>query len=773
MIMLKQSTSVVINFGPAVSKTDAVTLQTGLVSALDNATTGIMLSKNGGTLAVRHATVTASAYDAYGFYKVTLDTTDTGTLGILLVTYQDATTLLPVWMYFAVVPANVYDCVINGTDNLDVNVQEWNDAAVASPATAGIPDVNVKNINNVAATSVTTINANLGTTQPVNFTSTGASALVKSDTVDIAGAAVSTSTAQVGVNVVSYASGEAPLQPTVAGRTLDVTATGEAGIDWANIGAPTTTVNLSGTTVKTATDIAAVLPAVAAGAANGLIINGANTGPLSVSGGVTFSNSGGSAFVCSSSGGNGQGISASGNGSGNGMLCAGGATGHGIDAKGGASNGNGMLIEAQASGSEGLAAIGGADGPGIAGYGGPGTGADPIYNSGIAAYGGTGASSNGLSATKGTTGSGVDLKATNITTAIANVQSDTDDIQTRLPAALVGGRMDSSVGAMAANVITSSAIATDAITSNGLATSAVIEIVDGVWDEPIAGHLGTGSTGAALNAAGSAGDPWATLIPGAYGAGTAGNIVGNNVDAKISSRTKPADTQAAVTLVTTTTNLTTNNDKTGYSLTAAYDSAKTAAQAGDAMALTSGERTTLAGVIWANATRTLTSFGTLAADVWNVLTSTLTTVGSIGKRLADDIDATISSRSTYAGTDTPGTTTLLTRIPGVVQPQTGDSFARLGAPAGASVSADIAAMDASILTLPTDAQNADKLLGRNLAGGSDGGRVVRDALRALRNKADTQAATLTVYEEDDATVAWTGALITDPAADPIVQVDPA
>lgn len=40
------------------------------------------------------------------------------------------------------------------------------------------------------------------------------------------------------------------LEPTTAGRTLDVTATGEAGIDWNNIGAPTTAVNLSGTSTK-------------------------------------------------------------------------------------------------------------------------------------------------------------------------------------------------------------------------------------------------------------------------------------------------------------------------------------------------------------------------------------------------------------------------------------------------------------------------------------------------------------------------------------------
>lgn len=51
-----------------------------------------------------------------------------------------------------------------------------------------------------------------------------------------------------------YASGAAgPLQSTVAGRTLDVSATGEAGVDWANVGSQTTSVTLSGTTVGTTT----------------------------------------------------------------------------------------------------------------------------------------------------------------------------------------------------------------------------------------------------------------------------------------------------------------------------------------------------------------------------------------------------------------------------------------------------------------------------------------------------------------------------------------
>lgn len=59
------------------------------------------------------------------------------------------------------------------------------------------------------------------------------------------------------VSVVGYVVGafsilhRSPLRPTTAGRTLDVSAGGEAGLDWANVGSPTTAVDLSGTTIKT------------------------------------------------------------------------------------------------------------------------------------------------------------------------------------------------------------------------------------------------------------------------------------------------------------------------------------------------------------------------------------------------------------------------------------------------------------------------------------------------------------------------------------------
>lgn len=44
-------------------------------------------------------------------------------------------------------------------ENRRADVQFWNGTQVATPATAGIPDINVKNMNNVAASAITTIKA--------------------------------------------------------------------------------------------------------------------------------------------------------------------------------------------------------------------------------------------------------------------------------------------------------------------------------------------------------------------------------------------------------------------------------------------------------------------------------------------------------------------------------------------------------------------------------------------------------------------------------------
>jgi hypothetical protein len=52
--------------------------------------------------------------------------------------------------------------------------------------------------------------------------------------------------------------------------------------------------------------------------------------------------------------------------------------------------------------------------------------------------------------------------------------------------------------------------------------------------------------------------------------------------------------------------------------------ASTLAKTGDAMTLTTGERTSIAAAVWGATTRTLSSFGTLIADFWANATRTLT-----------------------------------------------------------------------------------------------------------------------------------------------------
>lgn len=78
-----------------------------------------------------------------------------------------------------------------------------------------------------------------------------------------------------------------------------------------------------------------------------------------------------------------------------------------------------------------------------------------------------------------------------ISADVAAVQADTDNIQTRLPAALVGGRIDASVGAMAANTLTASALASDAVAEiqDGLAKAAALAAVDTVVNSILAESL--------------------------------------------------------------------------------------------------------------------------------------------------------------------------------------------------------------------------------------------------------------------------------------------
>lgn len=91
----------------------------------------------------------------------------------------------------------------------------------------------------------------------------------------------------------------------------------------------------------------------------------------------------------------------------------------------------------------------------------------------------------------------------------------------------------------------------------------------------------------------------------------------------------------------------------------------------------------------------------------------------------------------------------------------------------AAVGLASANLDTQLDALPTAVENADALLGRNVAGGSSTGRTVSTALYVLRNKVSISGGTMTVYQVDDTTSSWTATLTSDAAAEPITVVDPA
>jgi hypothetical protein len=74
---------------------------------------------------------------------------------------------------------------------------------------------------------------------------------------------------------------------------------------------------------------------------------------------------------------------------------------------------------------------------------------------------------------------------------LADIETDTQNIQSRIPAALVGGRIDSYLGATANNVITNNTIASNAIGNSQLATSAINAIQSGLATDTQAAAIET------------------------------------------------------------------------------------------------------------------------------------------------------------------------------------------------------------------------------------------------------------------------------------------
>src|SRR5678809_445704 len=156
MRFLRTNTAVRVTVGPFLDKTDGVTPETALTVTSckltlmvdDGNVPTLVLDTNptasGGANDMVHVTG-----DDAGFYDLELAAANVNYLGRAMLAITDAAVHCPVFHEFMILPAMIYDSLVLGTDDLDTNVTK---------------------INDVAASSVTAINANLGTTQPVNFT---------------------------------------------------------------------------------------------------------------------------------------------------------------------------------------------------------------------------------------------------------------------------------------------------------------------------------------------------------------------------------------------------------------------------------------------------------------------------------------------------------------------------------------------------------------------------------------------------------------------------
>lgn len=149
---LKQSTAIDVSMGPFLDSADGSSVE----SALTITAPDIRLKKNGGAWAQKNAAQTLS-HEENGWYEVALDTTDTNTLGNLLIAIHESGAL-PVWREFQVVPANVWDSFF-GADKLQVHADEITAGLITATAIAtGAIDADA-----LATDAVTEIQSGLAT----------------------------------------------------------------------------------------------------------------------------------------------------------------------------------------------------------------------------------------------------------------------------------------------------------------------------------------------------------------------------------------------------------------------------------------------------------------------------------------------------------------------------------------------------------------------------------------------------------------------------------
>ena len=592
-LWLKQSTAPVISFGPFLDATNGVDLEAAISAAtLDHVTTGIRISKNGGAFAARNATVTATTYDAMGCYLVTLDATDTGTLGYLRMIFEEAATCLPVWQDFMIVPANVWDSFF-GADNLDVSVIQvagstTNVAALATNVDAIKTKVDFLPAVTAGGTGGLFIaGTNAATTVTTSFTTTFTGSL----TGNVDGSVGSVTGAVGSVTGHTNQTGDSFLRIGAAGVSL--TNLGGSSNNW-NVGKtgytltqafPTNFADMSITVTTGLVDVTQTAADKVWSTAARTVTAATN---ITSTGGTTFTQTGDSFALI-------------------------GTAGVGLTNLGGSSNDwntttppTAVAIADQVWDEELTVGHVIADSAG-AKLNAAGGAADPWATVLPGSYGA--ATAGEILGDWLNTGR-LDAILDELTVNVDANETKIDTLTTTVGAAGVGltavALADTTSDAVIADAVWEALTATyggvgsygehvESLTAGGDATQAkqdsiIAAVITNATGVDIAadiialkaetvlivadtGELQTdwvdgGRLDNLLDGAASAGDPWTTTLPGGYGAGTAGNIVGNNLDAVLSARTlasadyfdPAADTVANVTLVATTT---TNTDMRG------------------------------------------------------------------------------------------------------------------------------------------------------------------------------------------------------------------
>ena len=318
---------------------------------------------------------------------------------------------------------------------------------------------------------------------------------------------------------------------------------------------------------------------------------------------------------------------------------------------------------------------------------------------------------------------------TTVSTGAVTAASFADDALVIQSAAALGNKIR-----FAADAITSTVIATDAITNAELAATAVQEI----WDYNVSAYVTAGLAGTYLKNAGAAGNPWLTDISSAVTypiATTAGGYMRSAYVETSNLVTTLGNLPLSVWTSIITSDSATYGDYSGYSMV-------------DVMALLAKGYCAVFGTVQASPAPTVNGIKSSLTGYTNSAFTDQTIVFLLGSTIAGS--TTVITTSNASGT-------LTFDEPLHQAPNVGDEF--------------------MILPIHVHLRSAiaDKLLGRSIAGGADGGRTVTSALRPLRNRTSITGSVLTVTDETDnltTGVAWTANLTTDVAAIPITGIDP-